>query len=181
MPKRKTRKLSPRTIKAAKLVAAGASQLEAASEVGMSQQSVSKAVNAVLNYEQFEDVRNCRMIANRRLDSLRRHLLGMIGLVDDDEGGTPPKPSVEPTGHARIASVLVKIEERRASMFGFDAPKHVVVKEEDPLESMSPEDLLASCRTLNIPIPPGLVEEVDRRAASNRLTQGGGGGSKEAR
>jgi hypothetical protein len=121
-------------------------------------------VNAVLSYEAFEDERNCRLIANRRLDSLRAHLLGLCGLLDDDVGGKPPKATVEPSGHANIARVLVKIEERRAKMFGFDAPQHVVTQEKNPFDSMTPEELMVACEENGIPIPPGLRQEVAARA-----------------
>ncbi len=164
------------------MVAAGETPKEVAAKLGISPQAVNKAVNNVLTYEQFDDIRNCRMIANRRLDGLRRHLLGLCGLVDDDEGGKPPPKNhqVEPKGHARIAAVLVSIEKRRAEMFGFDAPARIVVHE-DPLENMSPEELLAHCIGLNIPVPPGLADEVARRQkAGDRPGESERGGTPPA-
>ena len=155
-----------RRILAAKLVAEGKSQQEVAEVLGVSRQAVSKAVGAVLNYEAFEDVRNCRLIANARLDAYRVPLLEIAGITDDNrpEAKAERRRIGEPAARVAAIRALVDIEKRRAEMFGLDTPKRVEVRDPDPLESMTPEEVLAACRQLSIPVPAGLSEEVERRA-----------------
>lgn len=155
-----------RRILAAKMVAEGRSQREVAEALGVSRQAVSKAVGAVLKYETFEDVRNCRLVANARLDSYRVPLLEIAGVADDTRPEAMPNRQRIGEPAARVAAVraLVDIEKRRAELFGLDAPKRMEVREPDPLENMTPEEVLAACQQLRVPVPPGLAEEVERRA-----------------
>lgn len=181
---RKPKRPTARTIAAAKLCAEGATQKQAAAELGISRQSVNKAVNAILNYEQFEDIRNCRVIAYRRLDSYRIQLLERAGLQHPETHLKPDNRKIKASlGEiAAVVRILVQIEKREAEMFGIDAPQHIINTNADALESMKPEELLAYCLERSIKVPPGLAELVAVRAkGGDSADQGGRGGTPDPR
>lgn len=176
MPPRRPRN---RRILAAKLVAQGKTTQEAADALGVSRSAVNKAVTSVLSYERFEDIRNCRVLAFRRLDSYRTQLLQKAGLKNPETLTRPDGRKVRASlGElAAVVRILVQIEKREAEMFGIDAPQHIVTTNNDALESMKPEELLAYCRERNIEVPPGLADLVALRAKGSDSTDQSGRGS----
>lgn len=149
----------------AERVAMGATQKDVATEFGVTPGCVSASVSSVIRYEEYEDIKNLRIMADQRLKAI-------IGLMWEAVERKKAKRQ-ELTVHesATIARVLVTIEERRAKMFGIDAPQHVITHDADPLEHMTPEETVSALEAAGIEVPQGLHDEVTRRAeaAANRV------------
>lgn len=89
---------------------AGMSELEIASRYGVSQQSVSKAVLKYLRNLSISESEDLRRMEGERLDAL------LLALGPGIANGQP-----------RAIEAAVKISERRARLFGLDAPNtHVI-------------------------------------------------------
>lgn len=149
-----------RTIQAAELVAQGKTHAEAAMELGISRQAVDKAVNSVLKYEAFDDQRSCRMLANARLNEIAERLREAGGL------GPYRLRAVGKPIDVRALSALIKIEERRAAMFGYDAPQTAIPREANPFDHMTPLELFDECLRRHVAPPPGLKDLAKRENES---------------
>jgi hypothetical protein len=191
----KKKRLSPRTVKAAKMAASGKTQAQIAQVLGVSQPAVSQMVATVRRLEiDYEDVRDSRLNSARRLDEYRRRLLAIAGVRDHEDPDArqpPPQPKAtadrlvtdaewdeyktrciamgfdidgfpqtfaEPAQQVSALRALVQVEQRRARLFGLDAPKLIAQVTAKSVRSMSEEELVEEMRQMGLEPPPGLTE-----------------------
>ena len=112
------------------LRAKGWKQWKIAEHLGVTQGAVSKALTRGMQRrieECAEDADHVRELELERLDDLyRAHALLSVGKVEDDDGNVmvAMDSSGRPLGpDARSAAIVLRIQERRASLLGLDAPR----------------------------------------------------------
>lgn len=211
---RKHRPPGERRMQAARMAAEGRPFDEIAAELGYADESgARKAAEAVLRFDHFDDVKNCRLVANKRLDAVRGKLLQLAGIVDHENPQAkrcPEKPAAvasgervftkdeaeayrlecmeagffidgspltiaEPAQQVGACRAMIALEQRRARMFGYDAPKHVINSEGKGIDDMTDEELVRQCEKHGVPIPPAVLDAVRKTKGLPPLASEDGG------